>query len=304
MGLLINRAKANISTSTGTGAATPGSAVVPFQTWATAGATAGYWYDYLIEWGNDWEVGCGYYNGTTITRPGPSADPQFASSTGSLLNISSGSPTIACVGNKNTLMHPGPFMPPLAADFTAASSDATMPTLANNAKVGFTLVTTTISNAADRYRYAYKALPGSGSWEVLCRIRKTTLPTEFWGGGLAAIESGTSKICSIITFQHNSGDPGYIDVRRGTLTGSPVDVAAFPQFSALDDLWYRIVHDSGANTYAYHFSVDGELWVQVASVAAATPFTTRADRIALVTFNANTTSGDIKLSCPYWWQSY
>ena len=101
MGILLNRAKANTAT-TGTGAVTPSSTVVPFQSWAASGAIAGGTYDYLIEDGTAWECGQGIYNGTTITRPGPGLDRSFASSTGALLNLS-GSATIACVANRDTL---------------------------------------------------------------------------------------------------------------------------------------------------------------------------------------------------------
>lgn len=100
MNLLLNRAKAN-TTTTGTGAATPGTAVTPFRTWASSGAVSGNRYRYLIEDGFNWEVGSGIYNGTTITRPGPGVDPSFDSSSGSLLNLS-GSATIACVANTNS----------------------------------------------------------------------------------------------------------------------------------------------------------------------------------------------------------
>lgn len=104
MGLLLIRVKANTAT-TGTGAATPGSAVVPYQSWAAAGAVSGIFYSYLIEDGTAWEIGTGLYNGTTITRPGPTADPSFASSSGALINLS-GSATIACVANVMDLSGP------------------------------------------------------------------------------------------------------------------------------------------------------------------------------------------------------
>lgn len=97
MGLLLNRAKANTAT-TGTGAATPGSGVSPFRSWSAAGAGAGEWYFYLIEDGAAWETDLGYYNGTTITRPGTSS-PYFESSTGALISLS-GSATIACIASK------------------------------------------------------------------------------------------------------------------------------------------------------------------------------------------------------------
>lgn len=99
---LTNRAKASTAT-TGTGTVTLGSAVVPYQTWATSGAVTGRFYDYLIEDGTSWEIGLGLYNaGTgTLTRPGPGVDPNFESSSGALLNLS-GSATVACVANKNS----------------------------------------------------------------------------------------------------------------------------------------------------------------------------------------------------------
>lgn len=119
MGLLINRAKAACNAA-GTGAVTPGAANGAFRTWSASGALAGYWYDYLIEQASGaWEMGVGFYNGTTITRPGPGVDTWFESSTGSLLTVTAAD-TIACVANKDTLMAPagGPFMPPMAASFS------------------------------------------------------------------------------------------------------------------------------------------------------------------------------------------
>ncbi len=125
MGLLLNRVKAN-TTTTGTSAATPGAAYsAAFQTWSAAGATSGYYYDYLIEDGiSNWELGTGLYNGTTITRPGPGSDANFASSSGSLLSLSGGA-TISSVANKNTLN-------PNANPYQAFS---TMPLLANMTQV-------------------------------------------------------------------------------------------------------------------------------------------------------------------------
>lgn len=282
MGLILNRAKANTAT-TGTGAATPGSAVSPFQTWSAAGATSGFWYDYLIEDGASWEMGVGLYNGTTITRGGPGVDPWFTSSSGALLSLS-GSATIACVANKDTIAAGDIFMPPLASSFTLASGDATLPTLTNNTAVGLVFDAGT-PVSGDRIRFAYRTLTTKASdWSMVAKLNFTLPSTNFSGLGLILYDSVALRTTTF-TFQSNSP---FIPVLNWgnlvTYVGNPGSAAnptgKFPS-------WLRIRQVT--STYFFDYSYDGINWANAYSLASTTYLTSRADRVGFgVNYNRTT----------------
>lgn len=97
--MLINRAFVSVPTI-GTGTVSLGSPLGGYQSWAAAGAINNTWYSYLIVDGTAWEVGVGLYMSSgTLSRPGPTSDGAFESSTRSLLALS-GTATISCTAHE------------------------------------------------------------------------------------------------------------------------------------------------------------------------------------------------------------
>lgn len=107
--------------TTGTGTMTLGSAVLPYRTFADAGAVNATAYWYLIEDGSTaWEVGYGTYTaaGPTLTRN------LIASSSGSLLNLS-GTATVACNAPARSMGFLGARVKKAADETTANYTTAT-----------------------------------------------------------------------------------------------------------------------------------------------------------------------------------
>lgn len=113
---LVNRAKVGTAT-TGTGTVTLGSAVAGFQTLASASVGNGEVVRYLIEDGDEWELGSGTYSssGPTLART-----TMLESSTGSKLNLS-GAATVAVVSTAED------FRSVIPPGFTMSYEGSTIP---------------------------------------------------------------------------------------------------------------------------------------------------------------------------------
>ena len=143
---LVNRAKMTTAT-TGTGTLTLGSAVGGYQSFAAAGVADGNTVSYVIEDGNDWEIGTGVYtaSGTTLSRT-----VSESTAAGSAINLT-GSAVV--------------YVSAIAGDIVQPSATQTLTnkTLTDPAIIGTILEDIfTISDGA-----AFEIDPGNGSVQLI-----------------------------------------------------------------------------------------------------------------------------------------
>jgi hypothetical protein len=292
MGLLLNRAKESTAT-TGTGAVTPSGLVVPYRTWAAAGAAAGNYYDYLIEDGTAWESGVTFYNGTTFTRPGPGVDPWFASSSGALINLS-GSATIACVANNKTLVQ-GLFMPPPASIFSLESGDATQLVLADDADVGLTVNGNTLV-AGPVHRIAYRTLTTpANNWALVARMVGHVNAQNYRGFGLYAHDSVGGRLIGINS--EFSDQPAVVRCEHyAALNGANTDFLAAQATRSFHD-WVKL-EKIGTNI-TYSTSSDGKVWNDWATESATAWMANNPNRVGIGVWVLSGVTWQTKFSVPY-----
>lgn len=197
------------------------------------------------------------------------------------------------------------WAPPVASDFTAASADATLPVMTDDADIGLminfgTHVTGNIS------RHVYKALPSSGTvdWSVIVKLNFNIMSVSNITG-IMAWESATGKtlrICQNATTREIRAD------RTTTMTSALTNVAAYSQSTVPEQAsWLKISFVASTGLYSWQFSTNGKQWNPTTpnTIAATTAFTTRADRVALFAWSAGTNAAWTQfLACQRWTQSW
>lgn len=209
--------------------------------------------------------------------------------------------TAAANGSGGGGSHPWWWSPPPAADFSVVSGDGTSPTLSDDADVGTLLLGgTTVTGTI--VRSSYKALPGSGDWDVTAHLVGDAPYQNFYAFGLFAMESATGKYFGI-TVSYDTGTLGpIVQSRRGTLAGG--FTSALSRTGGENAMFYRIRYTSATNTYDVFISSTGKNWMLFESVVGGS-FTTAADRIGFGVWNGVVLTGQqLAVACDAWTQSF
>lgn len=286
MGLLVNRAKANTST-TGTGTVSLGTTVATFQSWVTAGAVTGSTYSYLIEDGISWEIGQGVFTAgapDTITRS------LVASSSGALINLS-GSATIACVANKDDYGKTGelPLVPPVVGNFTyGGGGSGSMPSAINGVQIR-------APNSGATYNARAVCTTGGpasfANFTVTARMKRLIAHT-MGGGGAGQLFIRNSSNGRMLVF--NDGTNGTVGQwqrwQNDTTFNANIATWTLIEGGAMAFPWRRIVVSGSSASPSW--SSDGYNWESTGTAEPYATYLTAAGGAAdQVGFSVHTVNG-------------
>lgn len=258
--LVLNRAQMSVSGTPGSSTTVGlGTAQSPYQSFSDAGATDGYPLTVLAMDGTAWEISTYVYS---ATGPSLTGRTLVASSTGSLLSLSSSAIVSAVESEQDLNTPPGEatWYPPLVSDFPTqvlGSNGGTMVQRPSGIWIAGT------GNAGNNEVYALQNFPTAGAtgWRVTMRGRNdcwgiwgnATLGIVF-GDGATAQHDLFGAYVSGILYQNW---PGYNDF------GGNYSVSG-PPMSRLD-CWLKVEFITSGSVFNLYASPDGIDWTQTYS---------------------------------------
>ena len=192
---LLNRVRTSVSGTPGTGTISLGSAVAGFQGFSAAGATDGYTYAYLLEDGDNWEVGIGTWSSsgntlarTTVIQSSAGGTTPIAASSNTIVSvtmISNDGPLSVKIGQLDDVITSAPQMGQTLAwngdDWINSASGGIGPVpsqtntgLTTNINLGSGESATTIINSSVGICLKTTAPPGGGNVVAVAAVAPST----------------------------------------------------------------------------------------------------------------------------------
>ena len=131
----------------------------------------------------------------------------------------------------------------------------------------------------NRFRGAFQARPGA-AYDLIARFRRHT-PMNNWNAfGLAMRESATGKLLQF-GLTYDGGGVGYITWGNETSYGSGRALYTPNAPDAVPWDWWCKIHDDHSSTVHFYFSLDGNYWVDLGTLAYGSAFTTAPDQVGI-----------------------
>lgn len=169
------------------------------------------------------------------------------------------------------------FDPPLAANFTRLSGDATLPVLSDHAGAGL-LVDFGNSVGGDKTRGAWMPIPNpNANWTIVCRYSWNVPKSNYLYGGFSLRDSAHGRFLTMGPIEDGGGD---FTVRHfNTLGGTAANVCGIGTRKNWE--FARVDYDVVAETLTYYASTDGAAWVLLGSNSRTVYYVNRLDQMGL-----------------------
>jgi hypothetical protein len=166
------------------------------------------------------------------------------------------------------------FDPPLAADFSLVSGDASNLTLADDTDVGL-MIDAGPNGTAERM--AYKTLTDKTlDWDLVVRLDGFSASQNYAKWGIAIRDSVSGSLIDFIV----TNNIGVSINRMNSFTSYNGTSVQFNMTTGTPFNWFRISHSGG--NYDFQVSPDGKQWKTVLSESDTAFLTNRADQVGFI----------------------